>query len=253
MAGEFRQSGVRGESGSLHALRECLLSIRGRAEHLVSLIPHDIPGLTVHDITHLDALWETASLIAGDNYPLNPAEAFVFGAAVLLHDSAMSLAAYPGGLDEVRATPEWRDAVASRLLGATGEPIDLKQLDVPPDDIAKAAIADVLRETHARRASELPFVEWPTPDGRKETLIQDSELRCAYGNIIGEIAASHWWAVSELSHLRPQGECWPEGARDVVRQSAESCVLVASCRRGTHQPSTSTKVFANSPSTRPGL
>ena len=122
----FSNPSFEAEAASLNALRDCLFSMRARAQHLVSLIPRDIPGLTFHDITHLDALWETASLIAGDNYPLNPAEAFVFGAAVLLHDSAMSLAAYPGGLDEVRRTPEWRDAVASRLLAATGEPIDPK-------------------------------------------------------------------------------------------------------------------------------
>ncbi|MCX6924317.1 MAG: hypothetical protein NT154_14050 [Verrucomicrobia bacterium] len=89
----FGNPAFESHASSLSALRECLFSMRQRAEHLVSLIPRDIPGLTVHDITHLDALWETASLIAGDNYPLNPAEAFVFGAAVLLHDSAMSLAA----------------------------------------------------------------------------------------------------------------------------------------------------------------
>ena len=198
------------ETNSLNALRDCLFSIRERAEHLVSLIPRDIPGLTVHDITHLDALWETASLIAGDDYPLNPAEAFVFGAAVLLHDSAMSLAAYPGGLDELRRSPEWRDAVASRLLAATGDPINPKQLDAPPDEISRAAVADVLREKHALRASELPFVEWPSPDGKREILIQDSDLRNAYGNIIGEIAASHWWPVSDLRNLQPQVGAGPK-------------------------------------------
>jgi hypothetical protein len=198
------------EAESLATLRGCLLNMRDRAAHLVSLIPGDIPGLTVHDITHLDALWETASLIAGADYPLNPAEAFVFGAAVLLHDSAMSLAAYPGGLDEVRRTPEWRDAVASRLLTATGEPVDPAQLSAPPDEIAKAALADVLRETHALRASELPFVEWPTADGTREFLIQDSELRNAYGSIIGEIAASHWWPVSDLRNLQPRVNAGPK-------------------------------------------
>jgi hypothetical protein len=198
------------EVGSIATLRECLLSMRDRAAHLVSLIPRDIPGMTVHDVTHLDALWETASLIAGADYPLNPAEAFVFGAAVLLHDSAMSLAAYPGGLGEVRNTPEWRDAVASRLLTATGEPVNPAQLSAPPDEIAKAALADVLRETHARRASDLPFVEWPTADGAQEFLIQDSELRNAYGSIIGEIAASHWWPVSELRNLQPRVNAGPK-------------------------------------------
>jgi len=200
--GSFGNSDFEVEDDSLNLLRECLFSIRSRAAHLVSLIPRDIPGLTVHDISHLDALWETASLIAGESYPLNPAEAFVFGAAVLLHDSAMSLAAYPGGLDEVRRMPEWRDAVASRLLTATGEPIDPKQLDRPPDEIGRAALSDVLRETHALRASELPLIEWPTPNGTRDLLIQDSELREAYGNIIGEIASSHWWPVSELQNLQ---------------------------------------------------
>jgi hypothetical protein len=139
------------EAESLNALRGSRLDMRQRVAHLVSLITRDIPGLTVHDISHLDALWETASLIAGEDYPLNPAEAFVFGGAVLLHDAAMSLAAYPGGLEEVRRTAEWRDAVASRLLTAIGDSIDPKQLTAPPSEISKAALADVLRETHARR------------------------------------------------------------------------------------------------------
>ena len=69
-----------------------------------------LPGLTLHDVTHLDALWETADLIAGDKYPLNPLEAFVFGSAVLLHDSAMCWEAYANGQQGVRNTTEWKDA-----------------------------------------------------------------------------------------------------------------------------------------------
>jgi hypothetical protein len=37
------------------------LSIRERAAQLVSRIAVDFPGMTVHDISHLDALWDTAS------------------------------------------------------------------------------------------------------------------------------------------------------------------------------------------------
>jgi hypothetical protein len=59
--------------------REQYLNLRKKAEPLVAQIPRDIPGLTVHDITHLDALWETASTIAGGPYPINPAEAYVLG------------------------------------------------------------------------------------------------------------------------------------------------------------------------------
>src|ERR1700752_2721752 len=105
----FGSSAFSEEKEAKNMLRDQLLDMRKRAGFLVSLIQRDMPGLTVHDLTHLDALWETASLIAGKSYSLNPAEAFVFGGAVLLHDSAMSLAAYPGGLPEITKSPEWRD------------------------------------------------------------------------------------------------------------------------------------------------
>lgn len=191
-------------------LRDRLFDMRKRVKHLVSLIPSDVPGLTVHDVTHLDALWETASLIAGENYTLNPAEAFVFGAAILLHDSAMSLAAYPGGLEEIKTTLEWRDAVASHMQSVSGMAVDVRLLDSPPDHIVKAALADVLRDFHAKRASELPFMEWPLPDGGRELLLQDSDLRNAYGDIIGKIAASHWWPTSELRKLPPRVNAGPD-------------------------------------------
>jgi hypothetical protein len=92
------------------------LSTRDRVAQLVSRIATDVPGLTVHDISHLDALWDTASSVAEGAVSVNPAEAFVFGASILLHDAAMSLAAYPGGLAEVRATIAWKDAIATRIV-----------------------------------------------------------------------------------------------------------------------------------------
>ncbi|MFX8422133.1 hypothetical protein ABTL73_20715, partial [Acinetobacter baumannii] len=60
-------------------LKNALLSFRQRASELTSRISAEFPQLTVHDITHLDALWDTGSIIAGQEYPLNPMEAFVFG------------------------------------------------------------------------------------------------------------------------------------------------------------------------------
>jgi hypothetical protein len=80
----------------LIVIRKEYVNLRKKVEPLVALIPKDIPGLTVHDITHLDALWETGSTIAGGEYPINPAEAYVLGAAILPHDAGMALAAYPG-------------------------------------------------------------------------------------------------------------------------------------------------------------
>lgn len=94
------------------------LSIRERAAQLVSRIAVDLPGMTVHDISHLDALWDTASSVAEGAVNVNPAEAFVLGGSILLHDAAMSLAAYPGGLAEVRSTVAWKDAIARLALAS---------------------------------------------------------------------------------------------------------------------------------------
>src|SRR3546814_4635789 len=82
--------------------------MRTRASALVAKIAGDLPHMTVHDVTHLDALWEMASIATGESFDLNPAEAFVFGGAILLHDAAMTLAAFPGGIVELREQTEWR-------------------------------------------------------------------------------------------------------------------------------------------------
>jgi hypothetical protein len=82
-------------------------AMRERAKVLVQRIAADMPGYTVHDETHLDALWETSSIVARPGITLNPAEAFVFGGAILLHDAAMTLAAYPGGLAELKSSAAW--------------------------------------------------------------------------------------------------------------------------------------------------
>src|SRR4051794_3608286 len=79
---EFELSGPDAEESDFFRLH--LLGMRERVKPLVSRIAADMPGYTVHDITHLDALWETASLIAPNELTLNPPEAFVFGGAVLL-------------------------------------------------------------------------------------------------------------------------------------------------------------------------
>jgi hypothetical protein len=136
------------------------LSIRDRAAHLVSRIAVDLPGMTVHDISHLDALWDTASSVAEGAVDVNPAEAFVLGASILLHDAAMSLAAYPGGLAEVRTTVAWKDAVARVALSSEesgGTRIDLEN---PPQAIVQQIVPEVLRRLHAERAEVLAEQAW---------------------------------------------------------------------------------------------
>lgn len=162
-----------------------LLQMRDRVAPVVRRIMPDMPGYTVHDITHLDALWETASLVASEGLQLNPAEAFVFGASVLLHDSAMTLAAYEGGLSELQATSVWTDLARQRGL-------DQKTTD--PNLITEA-----LRLMHAEQARMLPFVEWRLGSGKGSFfLIENKDIRDFYGESIGSIANSHWWPVDRL-------------------------------------------------------
>lgn len=182
--------------------RESFQNFRERIGNVVRFIPEVMRDFTVHDITHLDALWETADLIAGKNFILNPAEAYVFGGAVLLHDAAMASVAYPGGVAQIMATPEWSDAIALaaeslELAEATGEPQGNIQF--------KAALSDFLRAEHARKAEELATQFWINPkSGNQEYLIQDSDLRAHFGATIGKVAHSHHWSVRRLlSDLQP--------------------------------------------------
>jgi Histidine kinase-, DNA gyrase B-, and HSP90-like ATPase len=174
------------------------LSIRERVAHLVSRIAVDLPGMTVHDISHLDALWGTASSVAEGAVNVNPAEAFVLGASILLHDAAMSLAAYPSGLAEVRTTIAWKDAVARLALSHEEEGAEKFNVANPPDAVIQRVIPDVLRRLHAERAEDLAEQAWPTAGGSHVYIVEDSELRQFYGPTIGQIAHSHWWSVQKL-------------------------------------------------------
>jgi hypothetical protein len=168
-----------------------LFDMRERVIPLVARIAPDMPGYTVHDITHLDALWETASLVSKPNLKLNPPEAFVFGGAVLLHDAAMTLAAYPGGLAELKKTTKWADIAAIYAGRSAG--------DISADTELRIKV-EVLRQLHAEKAEELPIQNWRSDpeQGHPIYLIDQPELRGFYGRTIGLIAHSHWWPISKV-------------------------------------------------------
>ncbi|MCY4463788.1 MAG: ATP-binding protein [Albidovulum sp.] len=157
-----------------------------------------MPNLTVHGIDHLDALWEMASSVTEDEVNINPAEAFVLGASILIHDAAMSVAAYPNGLSQIKETKAFKDAVACR--GLAYEDAGKERFDVsdPPKDIIDQVLPGVLRALHAEHAETLAEQEWPGADGSPAYLIEDSDLRTFYGPTIGKIAHSHWWPVQKL-------------------------------------------------------
>lgn len=186
-------------------LRSVLLRFRERASVITARIAATFPDLTVHDVTHLDALWETASLIAGDGYPLNPLEAFVLGGAILLHDAAHCFEAYAGGKTAVRSTLVWKDALASEIAAHPDEPHE--KLEQYCDFAA-------IRLLHAQQAEKLGEREWKSEnDTSSFFFIEDTDLRSKYGALIGRIAASHNWSIDDVkSRLRGQVNApgnWP--------------------------------------------
>ncbi|CDZ64356.1 Hypothetical protein, partial CDS, partial [Neorhizobium galegae bv. orientalis] len=193
--------------------KQQLNAMRSRVEPLVARVLRDMPGYTVHDISHLDALWETASLVAGEQVVLSPPEAFVFGGAILLHDASMSLAAYPDGIEELKKLDEWRDFAA-----------------LSPNSDDPWIMTNVLRILHARHAESLATQSWPSADrDHMEFLIQDNDIRRFYGPTIGLVAHSHWWPITKVaatldSHL---GAMPPHTTCDVDRLKLACLLRVA--------------------------
>lgn len=164
---------------------------RTNAAHLAQETARFLPDLTVHDVTHLDALWQLAREITGTQYPINPVELFVLGGAFLLHDSAMSLSAYPGGWDDIRATTVWQDLESAHLRSRGDEALAEADREI--------VLQQFLRLQHATQAETLATCSWTAPDtGQALFLIEDVELRHHYGPLIGALAHSHWWDHTEL-------------------------------------------------------
>jgi hypothetical protein len=167
---------------------------------LAGEIHRDLPDFTVHDITHLDALWEMADLIAGPEYPLNPMEAFALGAVFLIHDLGLGLAAYPDGLAELKKGTGWQDALSTYLRKHLERIPTAEELASPPPEVERMAVQERLRVLHAEQAERLALISWSHKQGPEYHLIEDPDLRQAIGPLLGRIAHSHWWPVSRLGN-----------------------------------------------------
>ena len=60
-------------------LESALDTVRKNAASLGEKISTDFPNLTIHDVTHMDAIWQVADLLVGAQHNLNPLEIFVIG------------------------------------------------------------------------------------------------------------------------------------------------------------------------------
>ena len=180
-----------GSDPQVSRLVNSLRGIREKVQQLTTRIAASLPGLTIHDVSHLDGLWRVASTIAGPTYSLNPLEAYIFGAAVLLHDSGLCFEAYSGGQPALRDTLEWRDARGlQNWIGG-----NQSELEIEADFAA-------LRALHATQAGNLATQPWRTR-GHEIFLIDDQDLREHYGPLIGQIASSHHW---NLEHVQSRFE-----------------------------------------------
>lgn len=187
-------------SNERELLRTALIQMRQRVKSLVDMIPSDCRELTLHDLSHLDALWDMASLVAGKDYVMNPAEAFVFGASVLIHDAGLTAAAYPKGCEDLTKTSTWRDIAYATLRKHGISEVSEKDLTNPPAPIRNEVLFNVLRTLHAERARELAISAWKHPSsGEEHYLLENAQLRQAYGESIGRIAQSHHWETDRLA------------------------------------------------------
>lgn len=206
--------------------RDQFLSIRDRASFLVRQITVDMPGMTLHDISHADALWDTASMVVKDGMEVNPTEAFVLGCSFLLHDAGMSLAAYPKGIAQIRETRTWKDAIARALLAREENGMCLFDASNPPSDVIHEVTPSVLRQLHAKHAESLAIQEWTLSDGTTQHLIENSDIREFYGPIVGQISHSHWWPVDHIAKMFPEDlGALPGRTRNTVDCVKTACLL----------------------------
>lgn len=180
-------------------LRSAFVTFRQRAALLAGEIRRDLPQLTLHDLTHIDALWETASTIVGEKSALTPAEGFVLGGAFLLHDLGMALPAVEGGIGALKKDPRWADLVTYEYTTNYDLPPSPEEIADPEKEIYDRVLLSLLQQTHASNAERLAFIAFkPKADADPIHLIDDAEVRQCFGRIIGRIAHSHWWTLGEL-------------------------------------------------------
>ncbi|MEV6055246.1 ATP-binding protein [Streptomyces sp. NPDC052107] len=208
-------------------LRRSYLELRETASVLLAENARTMPQFTVHDISHVDALWETADLVCGHQAVLNPAEAYVLGCAFVLHDAAMGEAAYGTGVREMMGEARWRDLVSVTYYHRKGRWPEQEELDEPPAEIAETCRTTAIRETHAEQARRLVDQSWRSSTGKDIHLMDDVQLRDGYGPLIGDLAASHWWPVDRLAEEfgDPRGSLPWQPSEWTVEPLKLACVL----------------------------
>lgn len=204
------QPGDDPDAAARATLRASYLDMREAVTPLAGDIANSMPSFTVHSIEHCDALWQVGSSLMPEPFPINPAEAYVLGATFLFHDLGMGLSGYERGEADLRDDPLFKDIVeqgiARHKLRAGGDPHNDERAE-----IEASAIVTVLRRRHARQAERLMSRSFKTSFKDNFFLIEKTDLRHAWGALIGRIAHSHWFDVDELQMEFSQVKGSPAG------------------------------------------
>ncbi len=179
-------------------LRTVYLKARDNSKYISDQIVKTQPDLTLHDVSHADTLWETASIISPKGL-FNPLEAFIFGCCTIFHDLSLSLAYDEMNNGMISGSREYKDILYQICTEAEKEVLIETNFNVDsiPIEKRKTAFEIRTRQLHAVLSKELPKKEWKL-NGKSLHVLEDQEIRKVLGDKIGTISESHWWNLEKI-------------------------------------------------------
>jgi hypothetical protein len=191
-----------------------LEKLRATAGAIGKKIEHLLPEFTDHSVRHMDALWSVADTVLSDAEAASctPEEIFILACSFYVHDLGMATGCTMEGVEQLRGTASYA-ASLERLSRGGGAP--KKGADA-------LALQCAARELHAELAPDLMLKPFP---GLQRYLIEDTETRSVWGPLIGEVAASHHWALQEVEDKLGRRGRVPVGDGGAVDLAFVACVL----------------------------
>lgn len=188
--------------------------IRKTAAALSQRIATALPEYTDHSVVHMDSLWEVADqvLTRDEVTRFTPSEAFLLASSFYVHDLGMALPATGAGKEEIRKTDAYKVARArfAKLSPGGGNKAD------------ELALREATRELHAKKALDLATKPLP---GLGTFLLEGTEFRGRWGNLIGTVSESHHWTLSEIERLLGSQGAIPGPDGDVLDLAYVASVL----------------------------
>jgi hypothetical protein len=189
-------------------------SVRSIAEALGGQIERLIPEYTDHSVRHMDALWSVADtiLLPTETDQCSIEELFLLCCTFYVHDLGMAIACTNEGIERLRSTAEYKAALNPKP--------DADPAVKARDELLAIRIA--ARSLHAEIAQKLTLEPIP---GLNRYLIEDSDMRDKWGDLIGEIAASHQWTLQQLEMRLGNREAVPMADGGIADVGYVACLL----------------------------